>query len=320
MLQPALVLAALLCWSAPVTAQPFPVGGQPVTIVNPYPPGGMGDVLSRLMGAKMQDSLGVPVIVENKPGANGGIGTGYVARSKPDGHTLAIVPMSTVTINPWLYRDLQYQPKDLTPVMNAISLPNVLVVHPSVPANNLRELIDLVKREPDKLNYASMGQGSSGHMLAELFRSYAHAQIAHIPYKGSGPALQDLLGGKVQIMFENLPNVLGQIRAGKLRALGVTSAAASPQAPEIPPIASVIPGFEATIWIGYVAPAGLPRETLARLNEHLVRAIRQPDVTKAMEDRGAAVLASTPEEFSKTVASDYDKWGKVVKEANITIQ
>jgi tripartite-type tricarboxylate transporter receptor subunit TctC len=320
MLQPALVLAALLCWSALVTAQPFPVGGQPVTIVNPYPPGGMGDVLSRLMGAKMQDSLGVPVIVENKPGANGGIGTGYVARSKPDGHTLAIVPMSTVTINPWLYRDLQYQPKDLTPVMNAISLPNVLVVHPSVPANNLQELIDLVKREPDKLNYASMGQGSSGHMLAELFRSYAHAQIAHIPYKGSGPALQDLLGGKVQIMFENLPNVLGQIRAGKLRALGVTSAASSPQAPEIPPISSVIPGFEATIWIGYVAPAGLPRETLARLNEHLVRAIRQPDVTKAMEDRGAAVLASTPEEFSKTVASDYDKWGKVVKEANITIQ
>jgi tripartite-type tricarboxylate transporter receptor subunit TctC len=314
-----LVFAVLLSSSALALTQPFP-GGQPVTIIDPYPPGGMGDVLSRLLAAKMQGPIGVPVIVENKPGANGSIGTGYVARSKADGHTLALVAMSTVTINPWLYKDMPYQPKDLTPVMNAISLPNVLVVHPSVPANNLKELIDLMKRDPSSLNYASMGAGSSGHMLAVLFSSFAHAQIVHIPYKGSGPALQDLLGGKVQIMFENLPNVLAQIRAGKLRALGVTSASPSPQAPDIPPISSVIPGFDATIWIGYVAPAGLPKETLATLNKQMVRAIRQPDVTRALEERGATVLASTPEQFAKTIASDLEKWGKVVKEANITIQ
>ena len=235
----ALLFLSLCIAAGSAIAQQFPSGGRPITIINPYPPGGLGDIISRLMAAKMQESLGVPVLVESKPGANGGIGTAFVARSKPDGHTLAIVPMSTITINPWLYKDLQYQPKDLTPVMNAILLPNVLVVNPSVPVANLNELIDLMKKEPDKLNYASMGNGSSGHLFAELFRMSAKVQITHVPYNGSGPALQDLLGGKVQIMFENLPNVLPQIRGGKLRALGVTSLAASPQAPEIPPISSV---------------------------------------------------------------------------------
>jgi tripartite-type tricarboxylate transporter receptor subunit TctC len=313
-----LVVAALSFLAFPAAAQ-FPVAGQPITIINPYPPGGLGDVLSRLMAPKMSESLGVPVLVENKPGANGGIGTGLVARAKPDGHMVAIVPMSTVTINPWLYKDLQYQPKDLAPVMNAIALPNVLVVHPSVPASSLKELIELARREPGKINYASMGQGSSGHMLAELFRMQVNAQMTHVPYKGSGPALQDLLAGQVQIMFENLPNVLPQIRAGKLRGLGVTSAAASPQAPEIPPISSVLPGFEATIWIGYVAPAGLSRDTLGKLNEHMVKALRQPDVSKAVADRGASILASSPEDFTRTVAGDLEKWGKVVKEAGIRI-
>ncbi len=311
---------ALLIFPISVLAQTFPVPGQTITIVNPYPPGGLGDVLSRLMAPKMAESLGVPVVVDNKPGANGGIGTAFVARSKPDGHTVAIVPMSTVTINPWLYKDLQYQPKDLTPVMNAISLPNVLVVTPSVPANNLNELMDLMRKEPGKLNYASMGNGSSGHMLAELFKAHAGAQVTHVPYKGSGPAMQDLLGGQVQLMFENLPNVLPQIRAGKLRGLGVTSLAASPQAPEIPPISSVIPGFEVMIWIGYVAPAGMPKETLAKLNEHMVRALRSPEVAKPMEARGAIVTGSTPEQFSRTVQSDLERWGKVVRDSNISIQ
>jgi tripartite-type tricarboxylate transporter receptor subunit TctC len=315
---PLLLLAACLAAGQSV-AQQFPVAGQPITIVNPYPPGGLGDILSRLMAPKMQESLGVPVLVENKPGANGGIGTGLVARSKPDGHTVAIVPMSTVTINPWLYKDLQYQAKDLTPVMLAISLPNVLVVNPAVPANNLKELLDLMRKEPGKLNYASMGNGSSGHLLAELFRMSAGAQVTHIPYKGSGPAMQDLLAGNVQMMFENLPNALPNIKAGKLRALGVTSLTPSPQAPDIPPIASVIPGFEATIWIGYVAPAGMPRDTLARLNEHMVRAIRSPDVSKPMEERGATVVASTPEQFNGVVTGDLDRWGKVIREAGVKI-
>jgi tripartite-type tricarboxylate transporter receptor subunit TctC len=306
--------------SAPAIAQQFPVAGQPVAIVNPYPPGGLGDILCRLMATRMQESLGVPVIVENRPGANGGIGTAYVARAKPDGHTVGLVPMSTMTINPWLYKDLQYQPKDLTPVMNAMSLPNVLLVTPSVPANNLKELIELMRREPNKLNYASMGNGSSAHMLGELFKAFAQAQITHVPYKGSGPALQDLLTGNVQMMFENLPNVLGQIKSGKLRALGVTSLAASPQAPEIPPISSVIPGVEVMIWFGYVAPAGMPKETLAKLNEHMVRAIRSPEVSKPMEERGATINASTPDELGRLIQSDLERWGKVVKDSNITIQ
>ena len=314
------IVLALAFIAAPAFAQTYPNPGQPITIINPYPPGGLGDIISRMLAAKMQESLGVPVLVESKPGANGGIGTAFVARSRPDGHTIAIVPMSTVTINPWLYKDLQYQPKDLAPVMNAISLPNVLVVAADVPVSNLNELIELARKQPDRLNYASMGNGSSGHLFAELFRVQAGAPMTHVPYKGSGPALQDLLGGKVQLMFENLPNVLPQIRAGKLRALGVTTLAASPQAPEIPPIASVLPGFEANNWIGFVGPAGLPRETLAKLNELMVRALRSPDVSKSLDERGATILGSTPEQFAKVLQGDYERWGKLIRDSKITIQ
>ncbi len=303
------IVLALAFIAAPAFAQTYPNPGQ-----------GLGDIISRMLAAKMQESLGVPVLVESKPGANGGIGTAFVARSRPDGHTIAIVPMSTVTINPWLYKDLQYQPKDLAPVMNAISLPNVLVVAADVPVSNLNELIELARKQPDRLNYASMGNGSSGHLFAELFRVQAGAPMTHVPYKGSGPALQDLLGGKVQLMFENLPNVLPQIRAGKLRALGVTTLAASPQAPEIPPIASVLPGFEANNWIGFVGPAGLPRETLAKLNEHMVRALRSPDVSKSLDERGATILGSTPEQFAKVLQGDYERWGKLIRDSKITIQ
>ena len=316
MLSAALVAAAAIA-AAPAFAQ-FPAGSQPLTIVNPYPPGGMGDILPRLMTPRLTESLGVPVVVESKPGANGSIGTGQVARAKPDGHTLGIAPTSALTMNPWLYKDLPYQPlKDLTPIMLAITLPNVLIVHPSVPANNLTELIELVRKQPGVLNYASMGNGSSGHLLAELFKLYVKSDIVHVPYKGSGLAQQDLLSGKVQIMFDNLPVALPNIKAGKLRGLGVTSLTASPQAPDIPPIASVIPGFEATIWFGIFGPAGMPRETVVKLNEHLVRALRSPEVSKVMEDRGATVVASTPEEFARTLASDLDKWGKVIRDAGV---
>jgi tripartite-type tricarboxylate transporter receptor subunit TctC len=315
-----LILILFSVMAGCANAQSFPVAGQPVSIVVPYPPGGLGDILSRLVGSKMQESLGVPVVVENKPGANGGIGTAYVARSRPDGHTIAIVPMSAVTINPWLYPDLQYQPKDLTPVVLAISLPNVLLVNTSVPASTIAELIGLARREPDKLNYASEGNGSSSHLFGELFKASARAPMTHVPYKGSGPAMQDLLGGKVQVMFENIANAMPYVKAGRVRALGVGSSAASPRAPEIPPISSVVPGFEAMNWIGFVGPAGMPREVLARLNEHMVRAIRSPEISKAMDDRGATVVASTPEEFSSIVAADLARWSKVIRESGITIQ
>ena len=317
MLRLAVVLLAAL--AAPAYAQ-FPAGPHPVNMVVPYPPGGLGDILVRLMAPRMQESIGVPVVVENKPGANGAIGTGQVARAKPDGHTLAVVPMSTMAINPWLYKDLQYHPRDMVSVMQAVSLPNVLVVHPSVPVNNLHELIALMKSKPDALNYASMGQGSSGHLLAELFKLSVKGSSMHVPYKGSGQASQDLLAGKVQMMFENLPIALPHVRAGKLRALGVTSTAPSPQAPEIPPISTVIPGFEATIWFAFVGPSGMPSETTARLNAELVKALRAPEIVKAMEDRGATVIGNSAEQATRAMMADYEKWGKVVKEANVSIQ
>jgi tripartite-type tricarboxylate transporter receptor subunit TctC len=308
---------AALCAAA--SAQQFPSG--PVTIVNPYPPGGMGDTLPRLMTNSLTQSLGVPIIVESKPGANGAIGTAGVARAKPDGQTLGVAPMSTLTINPWVYKDIGYQPlRDLAPIMVAIRLPSVLIVHPSVQATTLREFIELLKKQPGALNYASMGQGSSGHLLAELFQQQVSAQITHVPYKGSGQAQTDLLSGKVQIMFENLPVALPNIRAGKMRGLGVTSAAASPQAPDIPPISSVIPGFEATIWFAFFAPAGTPKEVVAKLNEHMAKAMRSPEVTKQMEDRGATVVAGSPEDAARTIAADLEKWGKVVKDAKLTVQ
>jgi tripartite-type tricarboxylate transporter receptor subunit TctC len=318
MLKLIVVLLSLLVTGA--NAQTFPVANQPLSIIVPYPPGGMGDILSRMVGTKMQASLGVPVLVENKPGANGGIGTAYVAHARPDGHTIAIVPMSALTINPWLYRDLQYQPKDLTPVVLAISLPNVLLVHPSVPAASLAELIALAQREPDTLNYASEGNGSSSHLFGELFKAAARAPMTHVPYKGSGPAMQDLLGGKIQLMFENIANAMPYVKSGRVRALGVTSAGALPQAPDIAPISSAIPGFEAMNWIGFVAPAGMSREVLAKLNAHMVRAIRSPEISKAMEERGATVVASTPDQFASVVAADFARWGKVIRESNITIQ
>jgi tripartite-type tricarboxylate transporter receptor subunit TctC len=314
-----LTFLLLSAFAASAFAQ-FPAGPHPVVMVVPYPPGGLGDILVRLMAPKLQESIGVPVMVENKPGANGAIGTGQVARAKPDGHTLAVVPMSTMAINPWLYKDIQYHPKDMTAVMQAISLPNVLVVHPSVPVNNLNELVALMKSKPDALNYASMGQGSSGHLLAELFKLSVKGSGMHVPYKGSGQASQDLLAGKVQMMFENLPIALPHVRAGKLRALGVTSATSSPQAPEIPPISTVIPGFEATIWFAFVGPGGMPKGVTTKLNEQLVRALRDPAIVKAMEDRGATVLGNTADEANRSMMSDYEKWGKVVKEANVSIQ
>ena len=315
-----IALLFLAAFAAVPAAAQFPAGGQPVVMVVPYPPGGLGDILVRMMAPKLGESIGVAVVVENKPGANGAIGTGQVAKAKADGHTLAVVPMSTMAINPWLYKDLQYHPKDMTAVMTAISLPNVLVVHPSVPANNLHELIAIMRSRPDALNYASMGQGSSGHLLAELFKISVRGNSTHIPYKGSGQASVDLLAGKVNMMFENLPIALQHVKAGKLRALGVTSASPSPQAPEIPPIASVIPGFEATIWFAFVGPGGMPRDVSARVNEQLVRALRTPEIVKAMEERGATVIGNSVEQAGRVMMGDYEKWGKVVQEAKVTIQ
>lgn len=309
----------LLILAAPTAAQ-FP-GNAPVTIVMPYPPGGLGDYFVRLVAPKLAESLGTTVVVDNRPGANGAIGTATVARAKPDGHTIVFVPASTVTTNQWLMKDLGYDPlKDLTSLALVLVVPNVLIVHPSVPAQTLPELLDLARHRPSSLNYASVGLGSSTHLQAEMLRRGANIDIVHVAYKGAGPALQDLLAGQVQMMFDNMPSALPMIQAGKLRALAVTSAKPSPALPDVPPVGKFVPGFEAMPWFAFLGPAGMPTDIVTKLNEHIVRAVKSPDVVKALESRGGEIVTSTPGQLADLIRVDSEKMGRLIKEAGITPQ
>lgn len=294
---------------------------QSVTIIVPYPPGGLSDTLARLVGRVMSENLQVPVIIENKPGANGVLGLQAIAAAKPDGRVIGLVPASVMTINPAIYKTMRVDTlKDFTPLTLAITLPNVLVVHPSVPATNMTELVSYLKRQPGKVSYGSMGAGSSAHLNAELLSRSADLDIVHVPYKGSGPVMQDLVAGNIQMAFENLPVALPLIRSGQLRAIGVTSLTTSRQAPDVPPIGRSVPGFEDNIWFGFVAPANLPEPVARRLQEQLTRAIQSEAVGKVVIERGASVTVSSPAQMRSTIASEREKWAQLVKERNITVE
>jgi tripartite-type tricarboxylate transporter receptor subunit TctC len=317
-LAPMVALLALAL-AAPAAAQ-FP-GSAPITIVMPYPPGGLGDYFVRLVAPKLAEQLGTTVLVDNKAGANGAIGTAAVARAKPDGHTIVFVPASTVTTNQWLMKDLGYDPlKDLSPLALVLAVPNVLVVNPAVPAQTLPELLDLARSKPASLNYASVGMGSSTHLQAEMLKRAAKVDITHVAYKGAAPALQDLLAGQVQMMFDNMPSALPMIQAGKLRALAVTSAKSSPALPDVPPVGKFVPGFEEMPWFAFLGPVGLPPDIAATLNEHLVRAVRSSDVMKALAARGGEITTSTPGQLAELIKADSDKMGRLIREAGITPQ
>ncbi|MDB5874726.1 MAG: transporter substrate-binding protein [Ramlibacter sp.] len=313
-----IVLAALALSSAAALAQ-FPTPGKPITIVNPYPPGGLGDLLARAMARQMTESLGTPVVVESRPGANGAIGITYVARSQPDGYTLGSVPMSTLAINPVIYKGLTYQPKDLTPITQAVTFSNVLVANIDVPVGSLKDLPGYLRDKSADLNFASQGNGSSGHLEGALLNLSTGAHVTHVPYQGSGPAMQDLLSGKVQFMFETVPAAMPFIKSGRLKALGIASAAALPGSPDIPPISSVIKGFEATNWIGVVGPAGMPADVVAKLNEHIVRALKSPEMARLAEERSVVIVGSKPEELARVIAADTKKWTEVVRDARIKL-
>lgn len=315
-----LLTLVLLGVAGPAVAQQFP-GNGPLTIVVSYPPGGLSDYFARLVGAKLAESLGITVLVENKPGANGSIGTAFVARAKPDGHTISFLPASTVTTNQWLMKDMGFDPlKDLTPLTLALVVPNVLVVPPGSPAKNFSELLEMAKAKPGTINFGSVGVGSSPHLQGEMLKRLAKIDIVHVAYKGAGPALQDLMAGQVQMMFDNLPSVLPMIQSGKLRALAVTSAAPAPLLPDVPPIAKFLPGFEATPWFGFVGPANMPKEIVAKLHEHLVRAVMSEDVVKALQARGGEVVTSSPEELGKLMRTESEQMHQLIKDANISLQ
>jgi tripartite-type tricarboxylate transporter receptor subunit TctC len=308
-----LTLLPLASLPLPVLGQAFPA--RPITLVCPFPPGSTSDLIPRAVAPLMSAAMGVPVIVDNRPGAAGSIGAAHVAKSKPDGHTVLMAPTGVLTINQWLYKDLPYNPdKDLVPITNAATTPNLWVVHPSVPAKNLKELIELAKTRPNLLSFASAGNGTTSHMCGELFKTSAGVNIVHVPYKGPAPANIDLLAGQVPLMCDNLSNVIPYVRSGRLRAIALTGLARHPQAPEVPTAnESGLPGFEASVWYSFVAPAGTPKPVIDRLNAEFAKALRSPAVTERLTALGLTIVADTPEAFGKFVAAESAKWRKVVQ-------
>ncbi|MCW5738337.1 MAG: tripartite tricarboxylate transporter substrate binding protein [Enhydrobacter sp.] len=310
---------ALTAIAGPAYAQ-FP-GGSAISLVMPYPPGGLGDYLARLVAKNLAEQLGVSVVVENKPGANGAIGAATVAKAKPDGHTLLCVPASTLTTNPWLMKDAGYDPvKDFRPLARLIEFPNVLMVNPEFPAKTVQELIDVARVKPGSVNYGSVGVGSSTHLQAEMFKRAAGIDVVNITYKGSAPALQDLVAGQVQMMFDNLPSAFPLITSGKVRALAVTGAQPSPVLPGVPTVASVLPGFVEVTWWAILGPAGMPADIAARLSEALQKTAREPGFVKAMTERGGVIVAGGPDELATAIRTESEKTGKLIKELGISIQ
>lgn len=309
-------LALGVLFACAAAAQSFP--SKAVTIVVPYPPGGLIDIVARIIQPRMQAELGQSVVVENRSGAGGNVGAEWVARATPDGHTLLLANPS-LGISPTLYPKLNYSPlKDLAYVGLYGTVPNVLVVHPSIPAQSVQELVAYLKKNPGKLNYASPGYGTSPQMSMELFKGMTGTFIVHIPFRGSGPAQAAMLAGETQLMFDNLPPQLPHIKAGKVRALAVTSLKRSPALPDVPTLDEVgLKGYEVTAWFGLAAPAATPREVVQRLNQALNRATEDSQVRDALVSRGATVVQGTPEDAFKFVQNEVEKWAPVVKRAGV---
>jgi len=309
---------ATLAMSAPVLAQAFP--GKPIKIVVPYTPGGPTDIVARLVGQKLSDQLGQPVIVENKPGAGGNIGAEAVARAPADGYTLLLVTTGH-TINPSLYPKISYDlKKDLAPVSLLTSGPMVVAVSPSLPVNNLQELIAYAKAKPGQLSFASAGNGSSTHLAPELFSMMAGIKMNHIPYKGSAPGLADVMAGNTQVAFDFMISAMPFVRGGKLKGLATTGRVRSPAAPDLPTVAEAgVPGFEVIGWNGLMAPAGTPPDVVAKLNAALKKLLALPEVTERIAGLGSSAQWSAPPDFGAFVQSEIAKWAKVVKASGATI-
>ena len=310
-------LSMLLCWVAPVSAQTYP--SRPVRIIIPLSSGGTTDVPGRIVAQRLSESLGQQFFVENRPGAGGIIGADAVAKAKPDGYTLLLTATPHV-ITPGLYKSIPYNAvTDFAPVTRIASGPYVLVVHPSLGVNSIRELVALAKAQPGKIDFASSGNGSAQHLVGALFASMAGVNINHVPYKGSGPATADMISGIVKLGFPGTPIAIPHIKAGRLKALGVTTSRRSAQLPDVPTIAEAgVPGYEAIVWVGLLAPLATPREIIHRLNSEIVKMLRLPEVEQLLQASGVDPTPTTPEEFGAYVKSEFDKWQKVVKESGAT--
>ncbi|MEO8740174.1 MAG: tripartite tricarboxylate transporter substrate binding protein [Casimicrobiaceae bacterium] len=310
---------AMACASTGALAQAWP--SKPIKYVVPFAPGGTTDILARTVGEKLSIALGQPVVVENKPGAGGGVGADFTAKATPDGYTIMGGTISTHAINASLYSSLPYDPvKDFAAITMIARVPNLLVINPGIPAKNVAELIALIKANPGKYTFASSGNGTSQHLSGELFKSMAGVDMQHIPYKGSPPALQDVVGGQVSMTFDNITTAWPLAKAGKLHALAVTTAKRSAVAPEVPTLAeSGLPGFEIGSWQGVFAPAGTPPEIVKRLNAEIVKILNTPEVREKLIALGAEPVGDTPEQFSAYVKTEVGKWSDVVKKSGAKV-
>ncbi|HWI80468.1 tripartite tricarboxylate transporter substrate binding protein [Ramlibacter sp.] len=300
-------------------AQSWPSRG--LKIVVPFAPGGSTDIFARLVGERLATALGQPVVIDNRPGAGGNIGADAVAKAPPDGYTLLMATTGVMAINNAMYRNMSYQAeRDLKPVAYIASITNVLIVPADSPLKSVGDVIAAAKAAPGKLSFASSGSGASTHMSAELFRLMTGTELLHIPYKGSGQAMPDVISGRVSMMFENMPGAVGHIKAGKVRVLAVTGLQRTPALPDVKTIAeSGVPGYESLSWSGIAAPAATPPEVIARLNREINAILASPDMRQKLADQGAEAMGGTPEAFAEHISRERTKWSKVVREAGIAV-
>ncbi|MCW5643104.1 MAG: tripartite tricarboxylate transporter substrate binding protein [Rhodoferax sp.] len=312
--------AALTFGGSTAMAQAYPT--KPIKLVIPYPPGGLGDTMARDLGKQISDRLGQPVIVESKPGASQMIGAEYVAKADGDGYTLFLASLSNLVLNVGSQKSMPYDPvKDFAPVSMYFSTPLYLVVNPKLPVKNVQELVAYGKANPGKLSYGSIGTGSSLHLTGEMFQEATGIKMLHVPYKGSAPAVTDLIGGQIDLLFDGATSSLPHVVAGKLRALGVTSAERAEGTPDIPSIAeSGVPGFDASFWFGIVAPASTPKPIVQKLSATIIDILKQPEMRERHKPNGIALAGSTPEAMSARMASDLVKWSAIQRKAGVVPQ
>ena len=310
----AAVLAALGLAGAPAGAQDYP--SRPIKLVVPFAAGGGSDIVARTVAQKLAESLGQPVVVENKPGAGGNIGTDQVAKAPPDGYTIVMGVFGPIAVNPSLFSKLPYDPiRDFEPITQAVTVTNMLVVHPSVPANTVAELIEYGRKNPGKLASATGGTGTAGHMASELFKSMTKLDMAVIPYKGAAPAVNDVLGGQVPMTFEALLSTLPHVKAGKLKAIAVTTSTRSSLLPNVPTIAEAgLKGYDANNWYGFLAPARTPQPVIDKLNREMVKVLALPEVKEKLAGVGAEPVGNSPQEFAAVIRADVAKWKRIVQE------
>lgn len=312
-------LVALAAAAPSAFAQTYPT--KPVRLILPFPPGGPSDILGRALSQKLSEQMGQQVIADNRPGAGGNLGLELTAKAAPDGYVM-VLSSPLISLSPSLYTKLNYDPqKDLAPISLVAQIQNVVLVHPSVPAKNLKELVQVARASPGKLNYGSGGVGTTTHLAPELFMSMTKTQMVHVPFKGSGQSVISQLAGEIAANFPSVPTAIPYIKVNRLRGLGVTTVKRTQALPAVPSIAEAgVPGYEATQWFGVLAPAGTPRSIIDRMHQEVVRALRSADVKERVTAEGMDIVASTPEEFAGYIKSETDKWAKVIKAAGIKPQ